>query len=62
MLYNKLVTEYFCKKLYMIGFVTKLGFEKPKIVFKNLNEGAKISKNYFYSCHIYNSGLEETCY
>jgi hypothetical protein len=46
----------------MIGFVTKLGFEKPKIVFQNLNEGAKISKNYFYSCHIFNSGLEEICY
>ena len=46
----------------MIGFVTKLSFEKPKKVFKNLNEGAKILKNYFYSCHIYNSGLGEICY
>jgi hypothetical protein len=43
----------------MIGFVTKLSFEKPKNVFKNLNKGAEISKNYFCSCHIYNSGLEE---
>ncbi len=47
--------EYFLKKLYMIGFVTKLGFEKPKKVFINLNERAKILKYYFYSCHIYNS-------
>jgi hypothetical protein len=45
----------------MIGFVMKLGFEKPIKVFKNINEGAKISKNYFYSCHIRNSGLEEIC-
>ncbi len=45
----------------MIGFVTKLSLEKPKKVLKNLNEGAKISKNYFCSCHIYNSGLEEIC-
>jgi hypothetical protein len=45
----------------MIGFVTKLSFEKLKKVFKNLNEGAKISKNYLYSCHIYKSGIEGIC-
>ncbi len=55
---NKLVTEYCLKKLYMIGFVTKISFEKPKKVFKYLNEGAKISKNYLCNCHTYTSGLE----
>ncbi len=39
--------------------MTKLGFETLEKVFKNLNDGAKISKNNFYSCHTYNSGLEQ---
>jgi hypothetical protein len=38
--------------------VTKLGYEKPEKVIKNLNEGAKNSKGSFCICHTYNSGLE----
>jgi hypothetical protein len=36
--------EYFLKKLYMIGFVTKLGFEKPKSVHKSQWGGQNFEK------------------